>query len=334
MFRTKQARYLTIGLAVVAASVVGAPEAFADLSSGTAGVETPMVAGPEQFDHGQAATFAKHHPGSVPLGVNDFGCRPSAAHPYPVVLAHGTDSNSYSDWAGVAPLLVRDGYCVFAVNYGGRVGVSSFGASNFGTEDMASSAAQVGAFTDRVLRATGASKVDFVGYSQGATITREYISRLGGAPKTHRWVGLASPTYGGTLYGLVPVAQAIPGLAGVAEGLLSTAVVEQMQDSPFLRALNAGGDTVPGIGYTTIGSRVDEMIQPYTNMALRSPGATNIVIQDLCPIDQSGHFKLPYDRFAQRLVVNALATGVVQAPRCEPVPLGDGIPSVIWSAHS
>lgn len=293
--------------------------------------EVPTLPGPPQTDHGAAMRYANRHPGSVPAGVNDFDGVPSAAHPRPVILAHGSDSNAYSDWAGLAPLLVNAGYCVFALNYGGKPG-----GTNYGTEDMNIGARQLADFVDRVLAATGADKVDLVGFSQGATIMRYYINRLGGADKVDQWIGMASPTYGGVFYGLVPLVRAIPPLAALVRLVTSTAMIQQMQGSPFLTALNAGGDTVPGVRYTTIGTRVDEMIQPYTNVALRSPQARNIVIQDLCPTDLTGHFNMPYDRFTQQLVLDTLdpAAPGSGSPDCAPVALGTGILSVILAAHS
>src|ERR1051325_3833310 len=51
-------------------------------------------------------------------GWNDFSCKPSAAHPRPVVLVHGTFGNSVDNWLGLAPYLVDRGYCVFSLDYG------------------------------------------------------------------------------------------------------------------------------------------------------------------------------------------------------------------------
>lgn len=282
----------------------------------------PASAGPQQSDHGAAIRYGKSHPGAVPLGTNNFDCKPNRSHPRPVLLVHGTDASAYADWAALAPLLSRSGYCVFALNYGGKAG-----ANSFGTEDMWLSGQQLRGFADKVLAATGASRLDIVGYSQGATIARYYVNRLGGNTKVANWIGLASPTYGGVMYGLVPLARVIPGLPDLYERATTTAAVQQMEGSPFLAALNAGGDTVAGVSYTTIGTQVDEMIQPHTNVALRSPAARNLVLQQLCPANQTGHFHLVYDPFTLQLVLREL--GGPANPVCAPVALGTGIASVI-----
>lgn len=124
------------------------------------------------------------------------------------------------------------------------------------------------------------------------------------------------------------------GLWNTYRQVTSLAAVQQAQGSPFMRELNAGGDTVPGVRYTTVGSRVDEMIQPYTNIALTGPGARNIVLQDLCPIDLTGHFHMVYDPFVQQLLLTLLAPEQAPLPHCAYVPLGTGIGEVILGAHS
>ncbi|WP_425569760.1 esterase/lipase family protein [Rhodococcus olei] len=297
---------------------------------GTASVaETPMLPGPPQATHAAAADYGDAHPGSVPPGANDFTCRPTADHPNPVVLAHGSDSNAYSDWADLAPRLKAAAYCVFAVNYGGTPG-----STTFGTEDMYLSAGQIADFVHRVRAGTGAAKVDLVGFSQGATVTRYFVNKLGGAAVVDRWVGVASPSYGGIFYGLVPAADAVPGGRDVVSLFTTTAVAQQAQGSDFLADLNGGGDTVAGVRYTTIGTRYDEMIQPWTNVALHGPGATNVLVQDRCPQDMTGHMNMVYDPFTLGLVMQALDPGTtdpdtgdanIPAPACTPVPLGTGM---------
>ncbi len=316
---------LVMSAALLASFAIPSP-ASADEPDRPGGV--PVEAGPAEFTRAGTIAYAKTHPDASPLGANDFDCVPSSRHPQPVVLLHGTDSSAYSDWAALSPELVAAGYCVYALNFGGQPGVRTYG-----NDDITRSSAQFGDFVDRVLARTRADKVDVVGYSQGATVARYYINRLSGAPNIRQWIGVASPTYGGVFYGAVPVVQAIPGAVDGLTNVLSPAVIQQMQGSAFLSDLNRGTDTVPGVAYTTIGSRFDEMIQPSNNIALRGPNATNLVVQDLCPADATGHVNMVYDPFTLQLVQKVLDPASPQ-PKCEFVPLGTGIPDVIWGAHS
>ncbi|MEV6769067.1 alpha/beta fold hydrolase [Nocardia sp. NPDC051030] len=315
--------------AVVLATAAGTIESgSAAASPGYTPAAVPLVSGPPQSDHLAAAKYLKDHPNAAPQGTNDFGCKPSAAHPRPIVLAHGTDSSAYSDYSAIGPKLVQAGFCVFAPNYGGKAG-----GKTYGTEDVWASSAQIGGFVDQVLAATGATQVDMVGFSQGASVTRYYINKLGGASKVGQWVGIASPSYGGIMYGLVTVAQAAPIVFKLAELASSTAAIQQAAGSPFITELNSGGDTVPGVRYTTIGSKVDEMIQPNDNIALRGAGATNLVLQNLCADDLTGHFHMVYDPFVQQVVVNLLDPDHAVAPTCVPVALYTGIAEVVEAAH-
>ncbi|MCQ4118562.1 esterase/lipase family protein [Rhodococcus tibetensis] len=318
---------VTVTVCVVLLSSAALSTAQAD-DTPASPLDVPADAGIPQSGRSAAAEYAKAHPNSAPAGSNNFSCVPTPEHPEPVVLAHGTDASAYTDWAALSPLLAADGYCVFALNYGGAPG-----ADTYGTEDIVDSAAAFGRVVDRVRESTGAAKVDVVGYSQGANVTRYYVNKLGGARFVDQWVGLASPSYGGVMYGLAPMMQALPGGPEAVTEITSVAVGQQMQGSPFMTELNAGGDTVPGVSYTTVSSRYDEMIQPYTNMALRGDGAVNVVIQDLCPQDGSGHFRAPYDPFALDLVRTALDPNAIPVARCEFVPIGADIPDVIVDSN-
>lgn len=325
-------RVLATGAAAVTAAVVtvsGAQAAPApDVDGSAPTFVVPVDPGPIQTRHAEALRYAEEHPGSAPLGANDFRCRPGSDHPNPVVLVHGSDSDSYSDWAALSPMLVERGFCVFSLNYG-----SDGKPGKYARADIARSAREVGEFVEQVREATGAVEVDLVGYSQGATVARYFVNRLDGAAAVNRWVGVASPTYGGIMFGLVPLLRMLPYPDRIAEFLTSEAISQQMQGSSFLAALNAGGDTVPGVEYTTIGSRYDEMIQPHTNIALRDPGAVNLSVQDLCPENRGGHFNMVYDPFALGLVLQSLDP-TLPAAACAPVPLGAGIVDMIVESNS
>ncbi len=235
-------------------------------------------------------------------GWNDYSCKPSAAHPRPVILVHGTFANSVDNWLGLAPYLQTRGYCVYSLDYGQLPGVPLI----HGLGPIEKSAEQLQAFVDKVLTATGASETDLVGHSQGGMMPRYYLKFLGGAAKVHSLVGIAPSNHGTTLSGLTKLLPYFPG----AEDLLSTAtpaVAQEIAGSDFLTKLNAGGDTVPGVHYTVIATKYDEVVTPYRSQFLDGPDVKNVLIQDLCRLDLSEHALLGLtDRIAFHEVTNAL----------------------------
>lgn len=78
------------------------------------------------------------------------------------MLLHGTHVNMTLNWNALSPLLKNDGYCVFALNYGGL----RFGQVG-GTEPIEESGLELAEFVERVRMATGASEVDLVEHSHG-----------------------------------------------------------------------------------------------------------------------------------------------------------------------
>ena len=97
------------------------------------------------------------------------------------------------NWAMVSPLLADEGYCVSALTYGAEPGDPYIG----GLEPIEQSSLQLAAFIDQVLAATGASKVDLVGHSEGTVMPQYYLKFEGGAAKVGKYVALA-PLYQGT----------------------------------------------------------------------------------------------------------------------------------------
>ncbi|OEJ96878.1 esterase/lipase family protein [Streptomyces thermolilacinus] len=244
----------------------------------------------------RAATTVTH------AGWNDYSCKPSAAHPRPVVLVHGTLGNSVDNWLGLAPYLVRRGYCVFSLDYGQLPGVPFF----HGLGPVAKSAEQLDAYVDRVLDATGAPEADLVGHSQGGMMPRHYLKFLGGAEKVNALVGIAPSNHGTTLFGLTRLLPYFPGAADLISEK-TPALADQIAGSPFLQRLNEGGDTVPGVRYTVIATKYDEVVTPYRSSFLDGPNVRNVLLQDLCPLDLSEHLAIGlFDRIAFHEVANAL----------------------------
>jgi triacylglycerol esterase/lipase EstA (alpha/beta hydrolase family) len=166
-----------------------------------------------------------------------------------------------------------------------------------------------------VLQATGATKVDVVGHSQGGMMPRWYIKFLGGDQTVHELVGLAPSNHGTTFNGLASLARAFPGGASALGGMCE-ACEQQFAGSSFLAELNAGGDTVPGPSYTVIETKYDTVVTPYTSAFLSGPNVTNITLQDQCARDLVDHVGIIYDAIALHDVLNALDPAGATPPAC------------------
>jgi hypothetical protein len=145
----------------------------------------------------------------APPGGSNWSCKPTAQHPYPVLLVHGTLENMNDNWQAASPILVNHGYCVFALNYGGASAASDFQ----GTGEIAASAGHLASFVNQVLAATGAAKAD-------------------------KLIALAPSNYGTTLDGLTALGQQL-GLLAPINSVLATsceACVQQEVGSAFLPA--------------------------------------------------------------------------------------------------
>ncbi|MEV6762107.1 alpha/beta fold hydrolase [Streptomyces sp. NPDC051105] len=256
---------------------------------------------------------ATAHASSAPsTGWNDYSCRPSATHPRPVILVHGTLGNSVDNWLSLAPYLEDRGYCVFSLDYGQLSGVPLF----YGLGPIDKSAQQLSAYVDKVLSATGAAKADLVGHSQGGMMPRYYLRFLGGAAKVNALVGLAPDNHGATISGLTNLLPYFPGAADLITAS-TPGLADQIPGSAFLTNLNAGGDTVPGVHYTVIATKYDEVATPWQSQYLSGSDVHNVLLQDLCPLDLSEHVAIGlFDRIAFHEVANALDPAHATATSC------------------
>ncbi|WP_083976952.1 esterase/lipase family protein [Kitasatospora azatica] len=234
-------------------------------------------------------------------GANNWSCRPTAAHPRPVVLVHGTFANGSVNWLTIAPALAAEGYCVYALTYGEQPGVPLLRA----IAPVADSAQQLATFVDGVLAATGAGQVDIVGHSQGGMMPRYYLRFDGGAAKVHTLVGLAPSNHGTTLDGLATLAKGFPGALDLG-GAACPACTDQVTGSATLNQLNAGGDTLPGVSYTVIATKYDEVVTPYGTQFLSGPDVHNVLVQDLCPANLPGHALMAVDPVVRHEIRHAL----------------------------
>ncbi len=260
-----------------------------------------------------------------PVGANDWDCTPTAAHPRPVVLVHGTFGNKSTNWPTYAPLLANHGYCVFALTYGvDRTGVP--GSEKFGgMTRMQDSARELKAFVARVRRATGAQEVDLVGHSQGTLMPNYYVKFLGGAKFVRRYVSL-SPLWHGTRVA-EPAAISAPVFGADDESTpLCVACGQFAAGSAFMRKMREGGVAVDGVDYTNIMTEYDELVVPYDSG--REKGMTNVVVQEHCATDYTEHFQMASDPVASVVVLNALDPAHARPVPCSVVlPFVGGPPS-------
>jgi triacylglycerol lipase len=231
-------------------------------------------------------------PDADPPGANDWSCEPDAEHPDPVVLVHGLSGAKNTNWQTMSPLLANAGYCVFALTYGVPDGAVYPQDQVGGFTRMEESAEELDAFVDEVLAATGAERVDLVGHSEGTLMPQYWLQFLGGDE--------------------------------VADDAHPEAVVEPLCEScpqfvsgsEYLERMQAEGTLVPGVTYTTVMTRYDQLVVPYTSGYLE--GATNIVVQDGCEIDLSDHLSIISTERTGQIVLNALDPDDAVEPPCRP----------------
>ena len=273
-------------------------------------------------------------PDAPPPGSNDWNCK-SAAHPRPVILVHGLLANRTVNFSTMSPLLANHGYCVFALTYGESPNVSSPFYTPGGLIRMQDSARQLKKFVDKVRRKTGSEKVDIVGHSEGSLMPNYYVKFLGGDKVVHSYVGV-TPLWDGTDTGGLGTLDEIGAMLGISSSLYDTlrpfcdSCHQFLKGSKFIAKMKKGGVASDRVRYTTIATKNDELVVPYTSGHLEGKHVDNFVIQDVCPgplggpsPDQSEHLSIIFDPNSARLILNALGGGH-KAPPCAPVLPGVG----------
>lgn len=235
--------------------------------------------------------------------------RPPIHRPYPVVLIHGTIS-SKNVWQNLVLRLRADDFVVFCPDYGVH-----------GTQDIPTSANDVGAYIEQVLAATGAPQVDIVGHSQGGLLARYWINELDGEDYVHHLISLGSPHHGtsllGLLGGLLTSETTQRMAASTVRKIMGPAGMQQVVGSPLLETLKASEDTRPDILYTSYATLNDTTIVPHDQAFLKgeglrtdgSPRVKNLYLQDV-GIQRCRHEELPTSSRVQEIVHQTLLDGL------------------------
>lgn len=237
--------------------------------------------------------FSKNVP-----GMNDWSCKPTAEHPRPVVLVHGTLGAQSTNWGSYSLAFKRAGYCVFALTYGEFKGKGNFPIRFGGLTNIKGSSKELRNFVKKVRKRTGAAKVDLVGHSQGGLVIAHYLKKRKGASSVEHAVSLASP-FKGVFAGVWPILIGDLGMWFVSAALPSyTTFFQQVTGSAFLKSLNKGGVAVPGPKYLNIVTKYDEIVFPHEiGIMPTKPGAsvTNLQIQTVCANDYADHLAISAD---------------------------------------
>jgi triacylglycerol lipase len=290
---------------------------------------------PWTFAAGMAAQ--NQAPNSAPAGANDFNCKPTRRRPEPVVLVHGLLANRTVNWATISPYLKNRGFCVFALTYGTRPESDLGYYQPGGLRRMQSSARQLRRFVKRVLRRTGARKVDIVGHSEGSLMPSWYVRKLRGARKVDDYVGLTTLWQGTNPAGLATASHLADtfGIGKPAYGVVDRFCLSCRQflhGSQFLKKLHRRGVTARKVTYTSIVTRYDQLIFPYTSGLLpKARNVTNVVLQRHCKANLADHVAVAADPATAGFVFRALDPERAPKPPCVPVVPGVGAPTYTGS---
>ncbi|MGW4483028.1 esterase/lipase family protein [Amycolatopsis sp. NPDC004368] len=254
-----------------------------------------------------AAAFTAAPAQAAGGGNNDPSCRPSAAHPRPVVFLHGLGATYYEDLNLMQAAVAAKGYCTFSQTYGAYPGFPVVG----GLRPIADSAAEIKAFIGQVLAETGASQVDVVGHSEGGFQSLYVTKTQGISDKIGSVVSIAPPTHGTTFAGLTKLAYLLgqgerDAVGKALQTLGCPACDDLITDGAAVKTLTNGPIAQPGVKYTVITSRYDELVTPTDTAFVREAGVRNEYVQDTCPFDPVGHIGEAYDLNVWNLVTNAL----------------------------
>ena len=288
------------------ASTAQVPTAGAGpLEDAVAAVDPTGALGPYIDEAVAGANGPLGDPGPPAAVAADVGCRPSPAHPRPVVLVHGTFDNGPYMMARLGNSLRAQGFCVVAPTLGAYAGNPSRG----GLDSIAgASGPQLAGVIDHVRAVTGAPQVDLVGYSQGAAIAG-YTTKVLRPGAVGRVVSVGG-YWGSETAGLIPhalpptlVAPALwaanlRGLSELAPGTPTVAAWYGPDRTPFL----------PGVGYMLIASRGDHLLPPGRSF-VAGPGVGWRVPEDACGGGPVSHHHIVGDPRTHSLVSRALGGG-------------------------
>ena len=241
----------------------------------------------------------------------DVACLPTAEHPVPLILLHGTRADRTVNWQYLGPELAALGYCVYSLDLPDR-----------GQAPIAESVAALASRVEEVRSTTGAPKVSLVGHSLGGLVARDYVLRGGGIRDgitvVEDVVAMGTPQTG---YYTEPPGDQVD----AAFNTSCPACWEMARGSSYMLGLN-GGDMTPGsASYTSIITEYDGVALPLDSQYLPDgPEVANVLLQERCSQHVIDHLTLALDPLVRDWILSALTrSGPADLGRpidCAPAP--------------
>ena len=226
------------------------------------------------------------HGSFIPVGANHWDCKPSTAHPNPVILLNGFGGENAFIYIGLAPSLKAAGFCVFSLDWGAVPPTPGFGYTN-----LREGAKELAAFVDKVRAATGATKVDLVGHSAGGLMPYWYLNKMGGHQYVGKFFAAAPATHGTDMGGKLDQKTAFGRLAvDVVDKIGYSGIKDLLPYSDFVREVSTPSLTRPDVQYAVLATTGDTTVTPWQSQFLSAgPNVQNYLLQDLCPKAKADH---------------------------------------------
>lgn len=203
----------------------------------------------------------------------------------PVLLVHGTAVLPEENWGwNYASVLPGMGFDVCLV----RLPERALGDIQVSAEYVVNAIRTVATVSGR--------RVDVVGHSQGGMLPRWALKFWPGLRRlVDDYVALAPPHYGAYGADLLCPSTCAP------------AAQQMKTSSEFMKALNHGSPSLGRVEWTNIYSLYDELVQPVIPEPTAAvEGATNILVQDVCPGRPLHHMGFVHDAVVFALTIDAL----------------------------
>lgn len=247
-----------------------------------------------------------------------------------VLLVHGTFTAGQEQYEwNYIPLLSARGYDVCTVTYPDR----GLGDQQISAEYVVNAL--------RRLRAKTGRKLAMVGHSQGVSVPRWAIKWWASARNSvDDFILLAGPNHGTVIADpsliLAGLGLPVPPL-GTDIPLLPEAFRQFPPYSQFTQATNRDDETPGSIDYTAVYTLTDELVEPVIPVPTASlefgqnnPHVTNLLIQDLCPLQIVDHVTIgTTDAVAFAMVLDAIThSGPANPQRAGGAALCTNIPII------